>query len=226
MKSAVLSSLLVLGASAQYEWTCNHWSAYTVDVCYQYSTSYQYLFECNTTDSLVLSQFSDGSCGETDADPWYSITYWESSDTTDLFQCDQSAACDYAILRYYTDDECSGDTYSDGPFVTGQCYEGSSTSFEVSCGTDKLTVKSYTTAGDCTGSSVSATVNYASYNDDISGCYMVKFFILFFYFFCYFFFLFFFNPCVVCMRRNVFSVFGNIFAILNLFLNLFVTRNL
>ena len=171
MKCFGLTSLLVLGVSGQYDWTCNHWSRFTIDYCYQYSTTYQYLLECNTTDSLILSQYTDGSCGETDADPYVEIAYWEISDTTNLWQCDQSAPCDYAILRYYTDEDCSGDTYSDDPFITGQCYSDTSTSFEVSCSSDTLTVKTYTSQGDCTGSSVSVTVDYADYNDDVTGCY-------------------------------------------------------
>ena len=162
-------------SSGQYDWDCNHLGVYTVDVCYQFSTSFQYLFKCNTTDSMVFTQYSDGSCGETDAESIYSVTYWESTDTYDLFQCDQDTACDYVILRYYEDEDCSGDSYWDNPFVTGQCYSSSSTSFTMSCGAVTLTIETYTTATDCTGSSVTSTSNYEEYTESITGCYQVAF---------------------------------------------------
>ena len=76
-------------------------------------SSGQYDWDCNTTNSMVFTQYSDGSCGQTNADPIYSITYWESSDTYDLFQCDQDTACDYAVLRYYADEDCSDDLHCD-----------------------------------------------------------------------------------------------------------------
>ena len=174
---ALFASILRI-SSGQYDWECNHLSFYTVDVCYQYSTSYQYLFECNTTNSMVFSQYSDGSCGETDAESIYSVTYWESSDTYDLFQCDQDAACDYAVLRYYADEDCSGDSYWDRSlWVTGQCYPSShdSTSQIISCGPDTITVEAFSTATDCTGSSTTITSSYEEYSASITGCYQVAF---------------------------------------------------
>ena len=205
--------ILIVSASAQYNWNCNHWSAYTVDVCYQYSSTYQYLYQCNTTDSMVLLQYTGGTCGETDADAFYSVTYKESSDTSDIFQCDQSGQCNYAILRYYTDEDCSGDTYLDGPFVTGQCYTSSATSFQVSCGTDTLTVETYLTAGNCTGSSVSSTINYADYSEGRTGCYQVAFLPFFQFLSCFFFFSF----CFFFGFVYVFCLWGVVWSQPNIF---------
>ena len=187
MKFLLLLALIgVVVVNGQFsDWTCNHWSFYTVDLCYQFSTSFQYLFVCNGTDSITFYSYTDGSCGDTDSTAWTTSTYDESSDTTDLFACDQSSACDTAIIRYYADEECTGDSYFDTPYISGQCYSGSSTSSEVSCSGDKFTIKTYTGAGDCTGSSVSVTVNYADYSDTYAGCWAVKYF-LFFFFFVYF----------------------------------------
>ena len=174
MKSFVASSLFLLGASAQYTFDCNHWSAYTVDVCYEYSSAYQYYFECNGTDALIFYTYSDGSCGTDSGDAWLKIRYEEDSDSTDLFQCDQGEACQYAILRYYSDGDCSGDTFTDGPLIVGQCYEGSSTSYELLClGDDLLQYVQYSSSGDCTGVATTVTVDYSDYSDSSSYCYEV-----------------------------------------------------
>ena len=165
----------VLSVSAQWaDWSCNHYSSYAVDLCYQYSYSYQYLFSCNGTDQITWYQYTDNSCGTDESDPWIAITYDESSDTSDLFQCDQSQACDYAIVRIYDDEDCSNDTYSDGPVVTSQCYTGTSYSYKVSCtGVNELTVQTFTDEGNCTGSSQIVTTDYDTYSESVAGCYEV-----------------------------------------------------
>ena len=35
-------------------------------------------------------------------------------DTTDTFECDQNAPCDYEMLRYYADENCFIDVYAMG----------------------------------------------------------------------------------------------------------------
>ena len=173
MKSFVASSLFLLGASAQFSFDCNHWSTYTVDVCYQYSLGYQYYFECNGTDAVILYSYTDGSCGTNAAEPNIKIRYDEDSDSTDLFQCDQGEACEYAILRTYSGGDCSGDSYLDGPLIVGQCYTSSSTSFEMLClGDGLLQTVVYSSSGDCTGAATSVTVDYSDYSDS-SICYEV-----------------------------------------------------
>ena len=172
MITVLVHSLLLLSVTAQYTWDCNHYSAYTVDTCYQYSSSYQYFFECNGTDAIILYQYTDNSCGA--ESPSYHVrhTYSEDSDSSNLFQCDQGTACDSAILRYYYDSDCSGDSYIDVPYIIGQCYTSSSSSFQVHCpGDDLLTIVTYSSSGDCTGTSLSATVDYEEYSDSVSGCY-------------------------------------------------------
>ena len=173
MKSFVASALLFSGvAFGQYDWDCNHYSLYTTDVCYQYSSSYQYYFECNGTDSISWYDYTDGSCGETDETIYATYTYSGTSST--LWQCDQSSACDYFVLRYYSDAECSGDSYYDSPYISGQCYEiSSASSYMYSCSGSKFTWEVFSSS-DCSGSSSSTsfTINDA-YNDNFSGCYMV-----------------------------------------------------
>ena len=168
-------SASVVSVSGQYydAWDCNHYSSYTVDLCYGVTSSYEYLATCNGTTSIVWAAYSDNTCGDTDAEPWLSVTYHESSDTLDVFACDQTDACDYVIIRLYGDDDCSGSSYVDVPYITGQCYQWSSSlSYEYSCSGNKFTSNTYSSE-DCSGSSVTVSIDYTEYNDDISGCYEV-----------------------------------------------------
>ena len=88
--------LVLSRAQLQDGWDCNHFSGYyTVDLCYQYSASYQYLYVCNETDSITLYQYINNSCGQ-GGDPYeiitYNNTYQDSDDLLYTFQCDQSQA--------------------------------------------------------------------------------------------------------------------------------------
>ena len=154
------------------DWDCNYYSSYTTGVCYNLYTS-QYYFECNGTDKLSFYIYSDGSCGTNSASPSFVITYDESSDTADLFECDNDDPCEYIILRYYDDEDCSGDSYADGGLIPGVCYSLSSTSYGVACKGSELTVVTFTDEDDCTGDAVASTIDYEDYNDDFSGCYEV-----------------------------------------------------
>ena len=46
----------------------------------------------------------------------------------------------------------------------------------ISCSGQSLTFTTYSSSGDCTGSSASATSNYDDYNDGITRCYEVEIF--------------------------------------------------
>ena len=154
------------------DWECNHYSFYTTGVCYNFFST-QYYVECNGTDKLSFYQFSDGSCGTNSASPSYVITYDESSDTEDLFECDNDDPCEYIIVRYYDDEDCSGDSIADGPLIPGVCYESSTSSYGIVCEGSELTVVTFPDEGDCTGDAVASTIDYEDYSDDLDGCYEV-----------------------------------------------------
>ena len=123
---------------------------------------------------MIFYGYTNGSCG-TGAQPDNIIVFNESSDTSDFFQCDQSAACDYAVIRNYFDEDCTGDSYFDVPWIVGQCYSGVSTSLEYECAGDSIfTVISYSSETDCTGGSASANIDYDDYSETQSGCYEVR----------------------------------------------------
>ena len=176
MKSFFSIGLLFSGVFSQtYDFDCNHYSLYTTDVCYQYSSSYQYLFICNGTDAISWYDYTDDSCTSSGGGNPYDITTISGSS---VFQCDESSACDYFIMRYYTDSDCTGDSYYDTPFLANVCYDLSSYSYEYSCSGSKVTSKIYT-SDDCSGSSTTTTftVNDA-YNEYYSGCFMVCLFLI------------------------------------------------
>ena len=185
MKFAAFGLTLLATTSAQYdEWDCNHYGAFPTGSCYSYSSSYTYLFECDGTDALTFYQFTDDSCGTSSASAALEYTYtsddliYNSSNgsvsSAGLFKCDQPAPCIAATLRYYYDEDCSGDSYLDSPFVLGECYQSSGFSYTISCEGDELTIESYTSSGVCSGSSSSTTVAYDdAYSDSVTGCYEV-----------------------------------------------------
>ena len=176
MKRLLTSSFLILSAFAQYEdFTCNTYSGIPTGVCWQATESLQYYIECDGTDAVIYNIYDDESCG-TSSDP--SISYTISADDFNSsyipFNCDNDddEICDYAILRYYTDDDCTGD-YFDGPLVMNQCYTPSSNaSWKYSCSGNTLTSTAYT-SGDCTGTSYTVSINYEDFSDSVSGCYEV-----------------------------------------------------
>ena len=161
-----VSSLFSVINGQYTDWTCNHYGTYTVDMCFQYSGSLEYLFECNGTDAISFKTYTDGKCGESGATVYTNTII---STSTGLFACDQSSACDVFVVSFYTDEDCTGDSYFELGFVVDQCYSGSGSSLEYSCSGSKLTTKSYT-SDDCSGSSTDVTVNYNDYTDTISGC--------------------------------------------------------
>ena len=198
MMKSLFASALFLSSYAYgqaYDWDCNHYITYTVDMCYQYSTSYQYLFKCNGTSSIVLYYYTDGDCSTDGEGAYDSLTYGGSSSS--YFNCDGDDACSYMILRYYYDSDCTGDSYYDAPFITGECYTGSGASGEYSCSGSKYTVTAYS-SDDCSGSSSSASITIDdSYNENWSGCYEVYYMLflcLYFYFYFLAFILFVYTP--------------------------------
>ena len=150
--------------------------------CYRYSASYEYYFECNGTNSVIVYQFTDGSCNTEDQSAYYSYTYDDSSDTSGIFQCDQQESCKAAILRYYYDDDCNGESYYDYPFITTECYSSSTTSYELGCDGDTLSVASYSSSDDCKGDATTASLTFdSSYSESFTGCYKVCHVFLFYF---------------------------------------------
>ena len=174
MKSLATSSFIVLGTFAQYEnWTCNHFSGLPVDVCYQYSSTYQYYFECDGTDSLTFYGFNDGSCGTSNPNPDSEITYNQDDVNNSIsFNCDESENCPYGLIRYYSDEDCTGDSYVETPFIFGQCYSGTIVSYDYACNGSIFTLTTYSD-GNCETESSSTSFDYDDYSDSLSGCYEV-----------------------------------------------------
>lgn len=174
----LLLSILISFGQTQ-DWDCSHYDFYTVGVCYQYSGSLQRYFECNGTNTIAQMDFTDGSCGTSDATPDTSFSYMYTTEDSSLsvFNCGSSLACSYLILRYFYDDYCRGESYFDSPIITNQRYrcsfQGSSSMY--SCSGNTYTCDYYT-SHDCSGTptSTSTTINDEC-NDDIdgSGCYTV-----------------------------------------------------
>ena len=176
MKTLLLGSPLLLGVSSQYEsWSCNHFAYYTVNQCYQYSPPYQVMYECNGTDQMISYHYTDGSCGTSDPQHDTVSIYDESSDTTDLFKCDQVEPCDYAIIRYYVDEDCEDDdSYFDLARILHECYAGDTTSLMFSCSSGNvLTLREFSDENDCTGSYQTINYDYDEETDGIEGCYEV-----------------------------------------------------
>ena len=177
MKNIILliqAVVIIVNVHSQYtNWDCNHLSDLTIGVCYTNSATSQYLAKCNGTNTAILEQFSDGSCGTSSSNPSSITAYNESSDTSDFFACDKDYACGHAIVRYYSDEHCSGDLYTDLYYIVDECYEMSSTSsFLYYCTDSSIIINAYDQAG-CTGNVQVAGIDYESYNDDLTGCYDV-----------------------------------------------------
>ena len=180
MKSVTQAIFLLSSAygqsSPRYDgWDCNHFRHFALDVCYQQSSTSQYLYQCSGTNSVVSFHFTDGSCGENEAVPSDSTTY--NNTYSSLFNCAASSACDYMILKYYYNDDCTG-TYIDSSSITGECYNRTTSSTKYGCSGDNYMATEYP-FDDCTGNpilSVNLTID-DDYNDNLNGCYDVCIFV-------------------------------------------------
>lgn len=193
MKVELLISLMAASAftalsQVEYNWDCNHYETYTVDVCYQDdSNDVYYYFTCNTTDSMVQLTYTDDTCSGTVSD----VTVYTADNTTSSgdFECDQDSACEYGLVYEYSDESCSGDSYTILRFIFDQCYEYTSNSFIFeSCDSDNntITVSEYSTT-DCTASPDTMIEDYNQQSESQTGCWEVCNKCIFVYTFFFFF---------------------------------------
>jgi len=152
-----LSSLLLFSnVYGQTDYGCNHYGSSPVDVCYQYSSSYDYMVYCNGTTNMVSAYYTQGEeCSDDSFLGSISYSFGTSSECGNEDNCGYfQVICDSGSYIFQLTDVC--ETY-----------------YEYSCsGTDgSLTLTTYAESG-CSGSSSSADYTYyqTAYPDCTFAC--------------------------------------------------------
>ena len=171
----VIALFSVYGINSQTEWGCNHYSVYPVDTCISYSSSIDYFYQCNGTDIMNFISYDGGDCGN--GDPTNILYLDLTSDVySDIAECDNEDSCGYFSVN------C--DDTSELFVAVDVCYSASSSlSNEYYCDGSELITVVYSNSDDCTGSSVSATIDYTTYYTGDCTVMLLFFFFIFFSFF-------------------------------------------
>jgi hypothetical protein len=152
---SLLSSFVVSSVFSQFsDFGCDHYSLLPTDVCIGFG-SYDYYYMCNGSDIMEFMTYASGDCGTTDAQATLKVSLdLTSSIYSGLAECGTGDSCGYFAVS------CSDTWYA--TVLTDVCYAYTSSSYMYSCSSSVLTAMSYTGSNDCSGSSISASVDYSS----------------------------------------------------------------
>ena len=193
--------VLIVAVVSAYDWNCNHYDSWATDVCYEYSSSTEYLFKCNGTNEIIWYEYNNGECGVKGSIPTHVTTKQLTSSGN--FECSKKESCDFTRVTYWSDEYCDGTYHYDWEdYIIGQCYPSSIAtitsfnyiSYKYECSGDTLKLTTYANA-NCSGTSFTTITSYNDdYNDQHKGCYkmtccMFKIYIITLLFF-------FMHPCI------------------------------
>ena len=144
--------LNIILTTGQYPYAdCNHfWDEWPLDVCIPHAQSYDYMYVCNGTTSIILNQYHHDECGTPGAVPIYSESYYLPKWGT----CDKDTNCDYFFIQ------CDGISMYYATINT--CLNG----YIDTCSDTKVTRTKYK-FDDCSGKIKQETTNdWADFGDD------------------------------------------------------------
>ena len=138
-------------------------------VCYQVSIAEftgSYRGKCNDDGEPVLEAFLDDSCSSIGSDQDFDQSYVNAT-------CD-GTRCPYAVIRTYTNADCSdGGFYTEFTIPT-TCTVKSDSSQRYTCTDTNVTLNVYDTT-DCSGTPTSTTIEYEDDEcDDLGGLTQVE----------------------------------------------------